>query len=140
VLSIRRPEGNSKKTLRTIHAVGRFDETPEELVIDLTPEGYVSLGTAANVAEAVAEQVITTAAPRTPEEAVTLDELIKDTDVSRSTANRVAKSLCARGALLTLGAGKKGNPFRYFLPEGFSFQTSNTGEKHEKNLQPEPGP
>jgi hypothetical protein len=133
VLSIRRPEGNTRKTLRTIHAVGRFDETPEELVIELTPAGYVSLGTTANVAEAEAEKVILAAAPKTPEEAVTLDELIKDSQVSRSSANRVAKSLCSRRALLTLGAGKRGNPFRYFLPESVSFQTSNTGWKDEKN-------
>jgi 5S rRNA maturation endonuclease (ribonuclease M5) len=127
VLSIRRPEGNTKKTLRTIHAVGRFDETPEELVIDLTPTGYVSLGSAANVAEGAAEQVMLAGAPRTPEEAVTLDELIKDSEVSRSTANRVAKSMCARGALLFIGKGKRGDAFRYFLPESVSFQTPNTG-------------
>jgi len=66
-------------------------------VIDLTPTGHVSLGSAANVREADAEQVITAAAPRTPEEAVTLDELIKDSDVSRATAQRAAKNLCAQG-------------------------------------------
>jgi hypothetical protein len=133
VLSIRRPEGNTKKTLRTIHAVGRFDETPEELVIDLTPEGYVSLGSAANVREADAEQVITAAAPKTPEEAVTLEELIKDSDVSRATAQRAAKNLCARGTLLTLGKGKKGNPFRYFLPEKDSAQTAHIDGRNEFN-------
>jgi hypothetical protein len=108
VLSIRRPEGNSKKTLRTIHAVGRFDETPEELVIDLTPDGYVSLGTAVNVAENMAEQVMLATAPRTPEEAVPLDDLIKDSEVARSTANRVVKNLCSIGALLTIGKRQEG--------------------------------
>ena len=133
VLSIRRPEGNSKKTLRVIHALGRFDETPDELVIDLTPAGYVALGSAANVREADAEQVIIAAAPRTPEEAITLDELIKDSDVSRATAQRAAKNLCTRGMLLTLGKGKKGNPFRYFLPEKDSAQTPHIDGRNELN-------
>jgi hypothetical protein len=133
VLSIRRPEGNTKKTLRTIHAIGRFDETPEELVIDLTPAGYVSLGSVANVAEAEAEQVILSTAPGTPEEAVTLEELVKNSEVKRSTAQRVVKSLCARGALLTLGAGKRGNPFSYFLAEKVSAQTPNIGGQKEMN-------
>jgi len=133
VLSIRRPEGNTKKTLRTIHAIGRFDETPDELVIDLTPTGYVSLGTVANVAEAEAEQILRTAAPRTEGEAVTLDEMIKGTEVSRSTAQRVVKSLCARGELSSTGEGKRGKPFRYFLPEIVSAQTSNTDAQLGRN-------
>jgi hypothetical protein len=133
VLSIRRPEGNTKKTLRTIHAIGRFDETPDELMIDLTATGYVSLGTVANVAEAEAEQVLLAAAPRTEEEAAPVEDLIRGTEVSRSTAHRVLKSLCSRGSLLTTGKGKRGNPFRYFLPESISFQTPNTGREDEKN-------
>ena len=133
VLSIRRPEGNTKKTLRTIHAIGRFDETPDELVIDLTPTGYVSLGTAANVAEAEAEQILRAAAPRTEEEAATLDEMIKGTEVSRSTAQRVVKNLCARGEFLSTGEGKRGKPFRYLLPEIVSAQTPNTDGQLGRN-------
>jgi len=113
-MSIRRPEGNSKKTLRTIHAIGRFDETPEELCIELTPEGYVSLGTTAHVAEVEAEKFILANAPCTPDEAVTLDELIKGSEHSRSASNRAMKELCSRGGMLTLGKGKRGNPFKYF--------------------------
>ena len=114
VLSIRRPEGNTKKTLRTIHAVGRFDETPEELMIELTEQGYVSLGTTAHVAEMQAEQFILANLPSTPEEAVTLNELIEGSEVSRATAQRVVKTLCANGTILTIGKGKRNNPFRYF--------------------------
>ena len=84
--------GQYQETLRTIHAIGRFDETPDELVIDLTPTGYVSLGTVANVAEAEAEQVLMAAAPRTEEEAVALEDLIKGSEVSRSTAHRVERA------------------------------------------------
>jgi hypothetical protein len=114
VMSIRRPEGNTRKTLRTIHAVGRFDETPEEFCIELTEQDYVSLGTAAHVAEAEAEQFILANAPCTPEEAIALDELIKDSKQSRSTNNRVMKELCSKGVMQTTGLGKKGNPFKYF--------------------------
>lgn len=133
VLSIRRPEGHTKKTLRTIHAIGRFDDTPEELVIDLTPTGYVPLGTFANVAEAEAEKVLLSAAPRTEEEAASVEELIKGTEVARATAHRVVKSLCNRDKLFGVGKGKKGDPFRYFLTKKDSSQTSNTGETNETN-------
>lgn len=127
VLSIRRPEGNTKKTLRTIHAVGRFDGIPDELVIDLTPTGYVSLGASSNVAEAEAERVIMSAAPETPEGATTLEDLIGASEVKRATAQRVVKRLCAVGTLFATGGGKRGDPFRYFLAEKVSAQTPNIG-------------
>jgi hypothetical protein len=136
VLSIRRPEGNTKKTLRTIHAVGRFDEIPDELVVDLTSAGYVSLGTVSNVAEAEAEQILLSAAPRTVEEAIPLDELIRGSDVARTTANRVAKSLCAKGALLMTGKGKRADPFRFSLAEKVSFQTPDIDGKKETIQDP----
>lgn len=39
----------------------------------------------------------------------------------------------ARGTLLTLGKGKKGNPFRYFLPEKDSAQTAHIDGRNELN-------
>jgi AAA domain/Toprim-like len=116
VMSIRRPEGNTKKTLRVIHAIGRY-EVPEELVIDLTKDGYVALGTTANVAEAEAEQALLSALPRTETEAMTVKELIERAEVGRTTAQRVFKSLCARRGVEAIGAGKRGDPLRYFLPQ-----------------------
>ena len=65
IVSIRRAEGNSRPTIRELHALSRFDETPDVLVIELTHEGYVSLGTKAAVAEAEAREAILEDPPTT---------------------------------------------------------------------------
>ena len=39
VLSLRKPEGNSRKTQRVLQALSRFSETPTELLIDLHRDG-----------------------------------------------------------------------------------------------------
>ena len=35
VLNLRRPDGNTRGTLRVLKALSRFDETPPELVVEL---------------------------------------------------------------------------------------------------------
>jgi AAA domain-containing protein len=42
ILSIRRAEGNVRPTVRVIESLSRFEETPDKLVIELTPEGHSS--------------------------------------------------------------------------------------------------
>ena len=126
VLSIRRPEGNHRKTLRTIEAIGRFDETPDEMTIELTDEGYVSLGPSCDVEAQEASQHLLSVAPAVIEEAAELKDLL-GTKIARATGQRVVKDLCSRGLLCCTGQGRRGNPFRYFLPEKVSAQTSNTG-------------
>jgi hypothetical protein len=123
VLSLRRPEGNTRKTLRVIHAIGRFEETPDEQTIELTESGYVSLGTTANVAEAEAEQALLSAMPSTEAEAATIEQLVEATGVKRSTVNRALKALRFRGRVSTIGEGKRKDPLRHFLSE-----TAGTGE------------
>jgi Bifunctional DNA primase/polymerase, N-terminal/AAA domain/Primase C terminal 1 (PriCT-1) len=50
VLSLRRPEGNQKRNVRLLQALSRFDETPAEQLIELTDDGYRSLGEPGDVA------------------------------------------------------------------------------------------
>ena len=47
IISIRRPGGNSSPTVRVLHCIGRFDELPRDLVIDLDIETgeYHAIGT-----------------------------------------------------------------------------------------------
>src|ERR671915_1661943 len=58
ILSIRRAEGNVRPTVRVIESLSRFEETPDKLVIELTPEGYRSLGDATAFAEKEARESI----------------------------------------------------------------------------------
>lgn len=44
VMQVQRNEGNSRPTIRVINALSRYDETPDQLVVELTEGGYVSHG------------------------------------------------------------------------------------------------
>jgi hypothetical protein len=116
VLSLRRPEGNTRPTVRAIHAISRFGEAPDELLVELTAGGYVALGTAGDVAAQEAEGAILAGAPRAEGTAVTLDALLCGTTVKRPTAQRAIRKLLAAGHLIRLGAGRRGDPFRYWRP------------------------
>jgi hypothetical protein len=126
VLSIRRPEGKHRKTLRTIEAISRFDGTPDEMTIELTDAGYVALGTSADVESEEAARHLLSVAPGSDTESVDLKALIEGSEISRSTAQRVIRELCSKGSMCSIGEGKRGNPFKYFLPQNVSAQTSNT--------------
>jgi len=124
VVAIRRLEGLNRKTLRLIQSVSRLPDVPDELVVDLTPEGYVPKGEAHDIAAQEAEAVILTTAPTTEDEACDLDELIDGSQISRSTAQRVTKKLRADGRLSRTGSGRKGDPYRFWLNQRDSAQTT----------------
>lgn len=84
ILSIRRGEGNTRPTVRIIESLSRFDETPSKLVIELTDDGYRSLGDATAFAEKEAVSAILELLPSKEENAMTsadvLDKL-KEQDI-----------------------------------------------------------
>ena len=43
IVQIKRGEGNSRPSIRILMSLSRYDETPDELVIELTEAGYLSL-------------------------------------------------------------------------------------------------
>jgi hypothetical protein len=138
VLSIRRAEGNSRPTLRVIRALSRFSETPDELVIDLTPGGYVSLGQTKAVEAQEGEASILSAAPTEECDAVPLDDLVKATGVKRATGQRAVTTLCSKGQLARVGGGKRGNPYRYWAPRIDSAQTTPpNGQKESCEIETE---
>jgi hypothetical protein len=111
VMSIRRREGNAPKTQRVIHALSRFDETPDSLVIDLTDDGYIALGSEDDASHRAAQEQI----QRLLEDgwAPTEGELLEVLDsVSRSTLKRVIQD---DKTIERTGKGKRGDPFRYQL-------------------------
>jgi hypothetical protein len=117
VLSLRRPEGNTKKTLRVLQALSRFSETPAATLVELTESGYISLGDPQEAALKEVKDSILTIAPNSESEAEDLKELTENANVPRATAQRAIKELAAEGALAKVGEGKKGKPFRYFRKE-----------------------
>ncbi len=86
VVSIRRPEMATARTMRPLQSVSRFDETPAELMVELTPKGYESRGTPEDVAVGDGMEAIREAAPYCEENAMTLEELLAATELQRGTA------------------------------------------------------
>ena len=123
VLSIRRPEGNTRPELREIHALSRFNETPPKLVIELTDHGYLALGEPHAVEAPKAEEAILAIAPQTEGDAVAQDDLIKASEVKRSTGQRAIRRLIQDEKLDRVGSGKRGDPYRFWTPGKDSAQT-----------------
>lgn len=118
ILSIRRGDGNTRPTVRVLESLSRFDETPDKLVIELTPDGYRSLGDATAFAEEEAAQAIKETLPATPDNAMTTGELtdkLKEQDVKRTSSQAALSKLLQEGTVTRRGGGKKGDPYRHFL-------------------------
>lgn len=114
IMSIRRPEGNVRSSIREIHAISRFNETPDELAIELTESGYVALGESAAVAQIEATAALIDVAPSSGRDALTLDALADAAKIRRTTAQEAVQALEAQGKLRRIGDGKKGSPYRYY--------------------------
>jgi DNA-binding transcriptional ArsR family regulator len=115
VLSLRRPEGNHKRNVRLLHAVSRFDETPEQQLIELTDEGFRSLGEPGDVAIEQEGLKITAALRNGKRNALDIEALCEATDMSRAQLQRRLDELLSEGKIRKTGRGRKGDAFRYFL-------------------------
>jgi len=134
VLSLRKPNGNSRKSVRALNALSRFSETPAELLIELNGDAYISLGEPREAALRETKDSILADAPKSESEAVDLKELAKGVGASRASAQRAVEELCGEGMIRRVGEGKRGKPFRYFRLENPSCPTSNIeGQKESGN-------
>lgn len=123
LLSLRRPEGRTRPTLRKIECVSRFDGMPAEAIYEYNDGQYEYRGTQNEISEREAESVILGASQDSEEGAKELAALLEGTEVHRTTAQRVIKRLLGEGKLNQTGKGKKKDPFRYFLTKKVSAQT-----------------
>jgi hypothetical protein len=138
VLSLRKPEGNAAKNRRLLQSLSRFSETPNDLLIELSDGGYVVLGERRETAIRDAKDAILKIAPQCEAQAASEDELAKRADVTRTTAQRAIDELVRDGQLGRIGKGKRGNPFRYFIPELFLPNLSHIGAEKQNLDLPDP--
>ena len=115
VLSLRRPEGNQKRNVRLLQALSRFDETPTDQLIELTDDGYRSLGEPGDVAIETERLNIIAALPNGKRNALDIEALCDATDMSRAQLRRRLDELLNDGEIRKTGKGRKGDAFRYFL-------------------------
>jgi hypothetical protein len=135
VLSLRKPEGHSAKNRRLLQSLSRFSETPNDLLIELTDAGYIAIGERREIALKDAKDAILRLAPQGEVQALALQELASRADLTRPTAQRAIDELIRDGQLSRIGKGKRGDPFRYFIPENRFCSTSPIGE--QKNTNPD---
>jgi AAA domain len=140
ILSIRRVEGNVRPTVRVIESLSRFEETPDKLVIELTPEGYRSLGDATAIAKKEAREAILDVMPTKAENAISTSDLVdklKEHDVKRTAAQEAVLGLIEQGTVTRMGAGKKGDPYHHFLSAGTpSLYTAERNTEKEEQFTP----
>lgn len=149
VLSIRRVDGK-RPNARVIHALSRFPETPETAVVELRradssapdeptegPDEYVLVGEETAIIAEITAAAVLEHLPAGEDEAITGTELaaaIGATGGKRTTLYEVLGHLHDQGQLGRNGAGKKGDPFRWWIrPENSSAYKG--GGSDESNLQ-----
>jgi hypothetical protein len=119
IMSVRRHQGEARPTVRVIESLSRFDETPDKLVVELTEDGYRSLGDASAFAEREAMSAIVELLPAKEENAIKTDEVLdklKEHDVKRTVAMEALTKLAVAGSIRRVGEGKRGSPYRYYKP------------------------
>ena len=125
MLSLRRRGGGAPKTQRIIHTLSRFDETPDDLVVDLVDGQYVALGSEDDSSrETIKASQLAVLADGS---SLTDDELLEavqsdlgEEAVKESTHRRARDEQLATDALHRVGQGKKGDPYRYQIePDEF---------------------
>ncbi len=95
-------------TQRVLKTLGRYSETPKELIIDLQGNDYLNLGSTDDFNPAAYQNTILTALGETPKR---VDELVTATGLSEKI---VRKTLAELGESVEIsGTGKKGDPYRY---------------------------
>ena len=140
ILAVRRPEGHQPSNRRVIESLSRYRETPEKIVVELTPEGYHYLGSEEAVAATEAAVFVSFAIGsgfRTKGIGPDLAELVQmgaehDPPVRRTNLTTALLALYAKGDIQRSGEGKRGDPYRYRPRDADSFVTQ-TVEKENAN-------
>lgn len=136
MLSLRRPEGNHahRPNVRELQGIGRFDETPERVLIDLQGTTYELLGEETAIVHSEIRDAILSVLTTSEDNAMTLDDLAETVGGKRATVQRVLKELVERDGVETIGAGKRGDPKRYWRSRRISAQTSLLGRAEPQSM------
>jgi RecA-family ATPase len=121
LLLLKRPEGNTRPTVRVLEAVGRFDETPDSLMIELDPNAgeYKSLGDSGAFVEREAMEVVVEILPTKAETALSTDQVVDragEHGCKRSAVINALNKLSAAEVIVRVGKGRKGSPRLYYKP------------------------
>ena len=110
ILRLRRPEGNQEESYRVLESIGRIQGIPERVVLNFKHNRYLLSGTEEAVARAAVDRTLAHL-PATPEAALTLEDVIRLSESSRTTVRRALEQ---NTTVRKTGLGTKASPFRYY--------------------------
>lgn len=120
IVELRRDGGDSHATRRrALKTYSRFDESPDEVIIELTDDGYVALGTRDDASRENRQRTITNMLVAHPD-GMTSKEVVErwPKDGSAKPGTRTIQLELQAGADAWLwrraGTGRKADPYRYF--------------------------
>lgn len=112
-LLLSKPQGGTK-TQRVLKTLGRFSESPEELLLDYVDGRYVSLGNPEMAETADAAGQIWDALEDGPR---TIKEIVEGTEFHERKVRRILDKLQEEGLVKRTAAGQQGGGFRYAIIE-----------------------
>jgi hypothetical protein len=136
IIEVERVPGGLGSSLRKLHGTSRFESTPEELVFELTDEGFLERGDSGQVRRQSEYETIRRALRGTP--GSTAEELAEATGISKSTVRDRLDEIGAE--IERTGTGKKGDPYRYRLADSFDGGRSLSVETNADTEDPDQGP
>lgn len=113
VLNIRRRPGKGNANLRVLRALSRFGETPPEVIVELTKDGYV-LRDSESITLDDAQAALLRAVPSSEGAASTASELYEASGVRRTVGQAALNRLVEQEKIHRKGAGHKGDAFRFY--------------------------
>ncbi|MEX1254100.1 MAG: AAA family ATPase [Dehalococcoidia bacterium] len=128
LLRLRRGEGNTPRTVRIVEALSRFDATPEQLAIELTPDGYLVRGTETDIKVQQARDALDGVLTAEPSSLDDLKALLGDGHKDKALRNALDQMVRDNVAHQS-GGGVKGDPFKWAV---LSFPTPILGVEKEK--------
>ena len=109
----RRPgEASNKRILKTL---GRYEESPPELIVELVGDDYKVLGTPEEFGQSQAMEKVKAVLTLEPMDVKTI---AKEAETTEKLTRRALETLRERGEIERIGTGKKADAFLYCLIDG----------------------
>lgn len=122
ILNLRKPGGGYPSTVRELRSAGRYDTIPDTQMIELRNGIYEALGSQKDVVTQAARQVALRVAPTSADAAIDMDSMYaqaqtENDSIRRTTFKNAVGMLCSEGLLNQCGSGKKGDPYKFYIPD-----------------------
>lgn len=131
LVHLKRPEGNSKPTVRVIGGIGRFP-VPDALYIELKEGQYECRGDSADIARQDAEKAILECLPQAEDQGLKRNALFEmmPHNVKSTVFDGVLKDLAKNGPVERTKLKTQGRPWVYWLPPDDTVAPQKTTIRH----------